>query len=505
MSILEIIRLNEQGLTSREVAAGANCGKTTVNEVLKRCREAELTYEEASGMTNSAIHARLYSSSSTPVTTEEPEWKRVEAWMKGGKRRNLRYAWEEYRTGKPEGLGYSQFCKRYGQWQEATGRTVTMVQNHEPGKEVFVDWMGDTLDCVSDPVSGQIHTAHFFVAALGYSDYPYVEAFGDETTESWLSANIHMLEYYGGVPRIIVPDNCKTAVSKPNYYDPTINPAYAELARHYNVGIIPARVRKPKDKSLVEGSVGWLETWLVEWLRGQKFFSFEELNREIIRRVKKLADRPFEARSGSRASEFEAADKPALRPLPKTRYEWPTYVTRRVPDNCHVEFEGYYYSVPYTLYKTEVTLRATSTAVEIVNANRERVALHVRRSSGRSRYVTDKAHLTDKHRAQLENSGRTGRDYIAWAATIGVNTQRVIERMLAAQQIEETAYKGCMGVMQGAKKYSPEKLEAACAQALRMSSPCYTTVINLLKNPPVKDKPQPLPVHENLRDPAEFA
>jgi hypothetical protein len=200
---------------------------------------------------------------------------------------------------------------------------------------------------------------------------------------------------------------------------------------------------------------------------------------------------------------FEELDKPALRPLPAVRFEFAAYVTRRVPDNYHVEFEGFYYSVPYSLYKQEVTIRTTASMIEIINGNRERVALHQRRYSG-SRYVTEPAHMPEKHRCQLESSRRTGREYLEWASTIGRNTREVIARMLKAQEIEMTAYRACMGVLQQAKKFSPEKLEAACSQALRMGSPCYTTVTGLLQNPPPAKQTRPLPRHENLRDPAEF-
>ena len=330
-----------------------------------------------------------------------------------------------------------------------------------------------------------------------------ISGFPDEGTESWLNANIHALAYIGGVPRVIVPDNCKTAVTKPNYYDPKLNPAYWDMAKHYDVAVIPARVRRPKDKAIAEGSVNWLETWLLEWLRGQRYFSFAELNREIIRRVKILAARPFQKRAGSRASVFAELDKPALRPLPSARFEYAVYVTRRVPDTYHVDYENFYYSVPYTLYKQEVTIRATASMIEVINDNRERVALHQRRYSG-SRYVTETSHMPEKHRRQLEYSRRTGRDYLEWASTIGQNTRAVIERMLKSQEVEMTAYRSCMGVLQCAKKFTPEKLEIACGHALRMGSPYYTTVRNLLQNPPQEKRPRPLPTHENLRNPAEF-
>jgi hypothetical protein len=234
------------------------------------------------------------------------------------------------------------------------------------------------------------------------------------------------------------------------------------------------------------------------------FFSFDELNRAITARVSELAARKFQERPGSRISVFEELDKPALKPLPPTRFQLALYAVRSVPDNYHVDYDKFYYSVPYTLYKQEVTVRATTTMIEIVNTNRERVALHQRRHSGK-RYVTNIDHMPENHKRQLENSKRTGRDYLNWASTIGENTLTVIDRMLNNQDIEVTAYRGCMGVLQFAKKYSPEKLEAACAKSLQIGSPCYTTIMHLLKNPQPKQPSQrPLPRHENLRNPAEF-
>ena len=503
--ILEIVRLWEHGLSQREIAKSVNCGKSTVGDIQRLWRESGLKYDEALQMTNEEIRKCMYPRMSERPTKDDPDWAALHEWLKGGKRRNLQYAWEDYRVTNPDGLGYSQYCRRYSDWRESSGKTVTMVQNHEPGREVYVDWAGDTLDCVTDPHTGELKTAFFFVASMGLSCYPYVEAFPSMELENWLVAHVHTFENFGGVPHIAVPDNCKTAITKSNYYDPKYNPAYWELAKHYGIAVIPARIKKPKDKSVVEGNIGWLETWLLEWLRGQMFFSFGELNRAISQRVMKLVDRDFKKRSGCRADIFAKYDKPALRPLPPTRFEFAEYVARRVPDNYHVEYDEFYYSAPYILYKQMVTVRATTTMIEIINANRERVALHQRSYSGK-RYVTNPAHMPENHRWHMENSKRTGSDYRAWASTIGEGTREVIDRMLKCQTFEETAYRGCMGVLQFAGKFSPEQLEVACNRALQMGSPCYTTVKTLMKNPftEVRVLP-PLPRHKNLRSPAEFA
>jgi len=232
VNILEIARLSELGLTQREIADSVKCGKSTVGDVQKRCRDAGLAYAVASDMTSSELNMLLYPAKVPDREDKYPDWEALHKWLKGGKRRNLQYAWEEYRLREPGGLGYSQYCKKYKAWKEGTGKTVTMVQNHEPGDKAFIDWAGDTLDCVVDPDTGEVHTAHFFVAVLGYSCYPFAEAFPDERMESWITANVHALEWFGGSPRVIVPDNATTAITKPHNYDPKFNPTYLAFAQH---------------------------------------------------------------------------------------------------------------------------------------------------------------------------------------------------------------------------------------------------------------------------------
>jgi len=509
VKIVEILRLLEEGYSQREIASSVKCGKTTVGEIQRRSREYGLAYEKAAAMTDDAIKATLYPNSYGKYVKPDPSWESIHERLMSHKRLNLQYVWEEYRAAFPEGLSYSQFCRRYDEWQNETGKRVIMVQEREPGREMFVDWIGDTLPCVVDGATGEAFNAHFFVAALGDSGYPYVEAFPDEKLDKWLLAHVHALEWMGGVPRVIVPDNCKTAVSRPGYYDPKINPAYWEFAKHYGVAVIPARIRQPRDKASVESTVGFLETWLLEWLRGKQFFGFEALNIEIRQRIAELSGRPFQRRIGSRLSVYEQIDKPALRPLPATRYEHAEYAIRRVPDNYHVDYGGFYYSVPYTLHKQQVTLRVTAQTIEIINSNRERVAIHQRRFTGSPQYITRREHMPENHRYQADRNRFDGAKYREWARSIGENTYNVIDSMLKAQHVEETAYRSCMGILQTAKQYGSDRLEAACARAIALRSCTYTTVINILKNAqdklPAAKPSAAMPVHENIRGAASFS
>jgi transposase len=502
VKVIEILRLTEQGYSQREIARSVKCSKSTVGEIQKRCRNCNLQYNTAAKMTNEEIKKLLYPNSLGQPQKDDPDWHSIHERLQSNKRLNLQYLWEEYKAENSQGLSYSRFCKRYSDWKNETGKNVIMVQNREPGKELFVDWMGDTLNCVIDSATGELKKAYFFVATLGDSSYPYVEAFPDQKLDKWLLAHVNCLNYLGGVPRVIVPDNCKTATTKPSYYDPAINRAYWDFAKHYEVAIIPARIRKPKDKAPVESGIGWLETWLLEWLRGKQFFSFAALNLEIQDRIKELSQRPFQKRKGSRQSVFESIDKPALRPLPYIQYEYSDYVTRRTPANYHVEYDDFHYSVPHELYKQLVTIRATATIIEILNDNRERVALHQRRYTG-SRYVTKTNHMPSHHRHQHQVNSLNGTGYRKWARSIGEQTYAVVDSLLNSQVVEEQAFRSCMGILQCARKYGHERLEAACPKAMAMNSCTYSTIKTILKNGQDKvslnTKELPTPLHENIR------
>lgn len=509
MKVTEILRLNEmRTFTYRDIATSVGCSKTTVGEVLKRCKECNLTYDDAKSMTQEKINELIYPESfGRKQVKDEPDWNLIHSRLQSSKRINLQYIWEEeYRPNNPDGYSYSRFCAKYVEWKKATGKKVVLPQEREPGKELFIDWVGDKLPCVVDRGTGEIHDAHFFVTTLGDGSYPFVEAFPDETQLFWNQGHIDALEWYGGCPRIFVPDNCKTAVIHTNLYDPDINHAYRELARHYGIAIIPARILKPKDKATVESGVGWLETWLIEWLKGQIYYSFEALNHDIRNRVSDLAERQFKHREGSRKSVYEALDKPALRPMPKDTFEsFLTKFIKRVPNNYHVEYSGFYYSVPYQYYDQPAVMHIYARRIEIYNNDGDRIAIHQRAFSGK-RYITDATHMPANHRAVVEMRSKDGTYYRSWSSSIGPNTNQVITVLLEKADFEEQAYKSCMGVIGFAKTYGNSRLEKACKKAISLNSVTYTTVRNILKNnqdsvaeTAGSSADTPTPYHENLR------
>ena len=504
MKIVEMLRLRALGLTQRQVAASAGCAKSTVGDVLKLCREKGVSYDTASQMTSDELHSVLYpEAESKKQRPPEPDWKAIQDERAKHKSLNLQYLWEEYRAQNPDGMSYSRFCVHYREYREATGKHVSLHHERKAGEIMEVDWVGDTLPCVVDSNTGEVITAHFFVAILGYSGYPYVEAFPNEQEPNWIAANVNALQYFGGVPRLIKPDNCKTAIKTPRYYEPIINTAYWELAQHYEVAIIPARVKKPQDKPFVEQTIGWLETWLLGKLRNQKFFSFHELNRAIRKYINELSRRPFQKREGSRWSDFQEIDRPALRPLPLQRYESADIVSRRVGDNYHLEYAGFHYSVSYTLHGEQVILRATGTVIEIFDKNHLRMASHKRRySTSQGRYVTDEAHMPPNHKAVHVSRQFDGNRYRSWARKIGENTFFIIDSLLMSGAVEEQGYKACMGILQFSQTYGDAALEAACERARAIGSCTYTTVKSIMKNGATDSAdriPSPVVSHENIR------
>jgi len=247
MRVIEILRMHEMGMTQREIGKSAGCGKSTVGDVLRLCNEKGINHEAASKMTDDELQYALHPKDEFPKRPE-PDWDVIHEELAKHKNLNLQFLWEEYRLQHPEdGLSYSRFCEIYREYRKDAGRQVSLYHERKAGEIMEVDWMGDTLDCVVDASTGEVITAHFFVATLGYSHYPYVEAFPDEQEPAWITAHVNAVNHYGGVPRIITPDCCKTAVITPKYYEPIINSAFWEFAQHYGVAIVPARVKRPKD------------------------------------------------------------------------------------------------------------------------------------------------------------------------------------------------------------------------------------------------------------------
>jgi len=506
MQILEVIRLTRQGFSQREIARSVNCVRNTVAGIQQKFDALGRDYEDLCPLTEAELKRLFYPRSASPGRKPDPDWESISERLGKNPRLNLQYVWEEYHALQPDGLKYSQFCVRYRAWRQQSGKDVVMSAARRPGHELFVDWAGDTLDCVTDASTGELHRAYFFVATLGDSGYPFAKAYADMRQASWLDAHASAFAYYGGAPRIVTPDNTKTAATHPSYYDPKVNVAYAELARHYGVAVLPARVSRPRDKPSVESGVGWLETWLLEHLKScGPYLSFAGLNGEIASRLAALAVRPYQKRAGSRRSVFEELDRPALRPLPARAFEVAETVVRRVPNSYHVAYDHICYSVPYTLFGAKVFVKAAPCTVEVLDASHKRVALHVRSYDAlRHRYVTDPAHMPAHHKEMFDRSRQDGDWYRCRARRVGGPVEEVVGVMLGRPDFEEAAYRSCAAVLALSKTYSDAVLERACAHALDAKSVSYRSVKELCAREKRQGHKAGI-THENLRLPAEFS
>lgn len=478
----EILRLKALGLSEREIAKSTGNSRNTVSKVCKAADKLGLAWPLNPDYTDKEL-SKLFNPKSESTASAAPQKRKPnfeyirKELLKNGVNKKLLWCeyLEECRQVGEEPLMYSQFCFYIQQDEEK--RRATMHINHKPGEQIEVDWAGDAATIV-DPDTGEKISAMIFVGVLTYSQYAYVEAFINEQEPAWIKAHVHMFEYFGGVTRILVPDNASTAVNhkQSGWYEPKLIRAYHEMAEHYNTAIIPARIRKPKDKPSVEGSVGHISTWVVAAVRNEVFFSLHELNVALREKLEAYNAALFQKKQCSRKSLFLAEEKPRLTPLPSTRFEYATWKQATVQYNYHISVDKMFYSVPYQYIKEQVDVRITDSTVEIFLRN-ERIASHPRLSGREGQYSTVKAHMPKDHQNYLEWDGDRFR---RWAKEIGPNTYKVIDSILASAKVEQQNYRTCMGVLKLAKKHTNARLEAVCRKALTFTSrPSYKGLKNL--------------------------
>ena len=493
----EILRLKlDVGLSNRQIARATGVSCSTVSETVGRLKAAGLGWPLPEGTSEAALERRLYRRrGEVVVDVREPDWEHVRSEL-ARKHVTLMLLWGEYKQAHPQGYQYSWFCERYRTW--AAKIDVVMRSEHKAGEKLFVDWAGDTL-AVVDGETGEVRPAYLFLAVLGASSYTYVEASLSQDTQAFLAAHSRAFAFFGGVPEIVVPDNLKTGVQKADRYEPDLNPAYADLAAHYGVAVVPARVGKPRDKAKVENGVLVAYRWICAVLRNRTFFSLAELNAAIAEQLRRLNERPFKKLPGSRASVFAELEAPALRALPAEPYLYRRRKRARVHIDYHVELEGHYYSVPYHLAREQVELVFTESTLEVYHDG-GRVAAHVR-SRLRGRATTDPAHMPAAHR---EVASWTPARISAWAAKTGPATAALCEAIMAARPHPELGFRSCLGILRLADRYGPERLEAACERALAYGARSYKSVKSMLDTgldrKPLAEHPRPPGRdHENVR------
>lgn len=481
--------------TNREIGRILGISKSTVATYVSRAKGSSLTsFEQIKSMKDEEIKKLIFpsktDSTSIPLNFEFFHKELLRPYV------TLQLLWTEEFSKNPNFISYSRFCFLYKQWRKESN--ISMRQCHKAGEKLFIDYAGTTVP-ITDKKTGEIKQAQLYLASLGASSYTYAEVTWSQGTKDFISSNINSFEFFGGIPNQLIPDNLKSGVTAASPYEPVINRTYRELAKHYGTAVIPARVRKPKDKAIVEGAVLIASRWILAALRNRTFFSIDEANEAIWELLEQMNSKSFQKRDGSRESVFSEIEKKELKPLPNTRFIIAEWKKRRANIDYHVEIEKCYYSIPYQLRGKIFDSRYTSQTVELF-LDGKRITSH-KRLHKKGSHSTHKEHMPKSHTLNLDWPPSR---IISWARSIGGCTALMVTRIMEQREHPEQGYKACLGIISLEKKYSKERLENACKRSLKFGGISYKSVSSILKKE--LDFQEVLPVedsseieHENIR------
>jgi len=474
----EILRLDSLRINHSQIAASVRCSRQTVISVLQKAKQKEINYPAAKAMSDRDLANAINDGGISRIRYRMPDYEYIHRELcKSGV--TLSLLWVEYcdecrRYGQ---LPYqsTQFNKYYGDYVCQTG--ATMHIERKPGESLEVDWAGGTTPVISAE-TGEHLDAYVFVSALSYSGYAYAEAFWSMKSEEWIQAHVHAYNFYGGVTRLLVPDNLKTGIDKNTSLETVVNKTYQEMAEHYGTAVLPARIEAPNDKPYAEGAVKGVKTWILAAIRNEKFFTLADLNAAIKSKLEEYNTRPFQKIAGSRLTKY-LEEKSFLLPLPRHPFEKSEWKVATVMKDYHVKCGHQYYSVPHMYIGKKVDIRATRDVVEVYFDNM-RICSHQRVDTFRDKYITDKAHMPDGHQKHGEWSGDRFR---VWAAKIGPNCSSCIEYFLSNAKVEEQSFKTCNALLHLSGKYTPDRLERACQRVLSFTPrPSFKAVDSVLKS-----------------------
>ena len=501
----ELLRLRLQAeLSMRQIKASLRISLGAVQKVISQAEAQGLSWAAIEQLDDQQLARLFYPEADTRASAalQLPDWVEVhqELRRKGVTKHLL---WEEYTQAYPNrSYSYPQYCFLYQDWLKKQQRS--MRQTHKAGDKLFVDYAGQTVPIVQAD-TGEVRFAQIFVAVLGASNYTYCEATWSQSLPDWLGSHARALNFIDGVPRLIVPDNLKSGVSKACRYDPDINPAYQQLAAHYGVAIMPARPRKPQDKSKAEVGVQIIERWILARLRHHTFFSLTELNRCIRALLGEVNNKPFKQLKGTRQQWFESLDKPALAPLPKQAYQYTDIKTVKVNVDYHIQYDQHLYSVPHHLVGEKLELHAKAQLIELYFHN-QRVTSHARQH--RPGTTTVATHMPVRH--EKHHQWTAGR-LMNWAKDLGDDVLHWVQAQLQRKQHEQQAYRVCLGLLNLSRQYPAERLNKACAianqnQLYRLKQ--IKSILQSKQDQLLTGSKEPLTLlpqdHENIRGPKNF-
>jgi len=475
--VKEVLRLKyDLGLKDREIARSCSIPRSSVANYIARAKKAGIcSWPLSPDLSDEALETLLFPPAPLPVVVSDknlPNFSWIHEELRRHKHVTLQLLWQEYKEANPEGLQYSWFCESYRRW--ARKLDVVLRQEYRAGEKMFVDHAGQTVPIVN-PQTGEVHQAVIFVAVLGASNYTYAEATWKKDLAAWIGSHTRAVEFFKGVTVAVIPDNWKTGVKDACYYEPDLNPTYRDWADHYGTAVIPARVKKPRDKAKVETGVQIVERWILASIRHRTFFSLAELNEVIRELLIRLNNRKFRKLDTTRAKLFETLEKPVLKPLPKDPFTFAAWKKARVNIDYHIEINRHYYSVPYQYVHETVEARISEKTVEIFLKG-NRIATHARNDTV-GKHSTVAEHRPKKHQdlewtvARISAKGRA----------VGESTTAALQRIMKSRKHPELGYRACLGVLRLGDRYSNERLENACKRALLMNACSYRSIQSILK------------------------
>lgn len=481
---------HHEEISLRGIAASTGNSRQKVTEVIEKAEKKGLQGPLEEEMTDQWIEEFLFPEKTMEGSGRQPldfDYIHEELAKPNVTLSLLHYEYEaECRANQKIPYSYRSFVRHYGKYADKYKATLRI--RRKPGEIMEVDWAGSTAFII-DRDTGEKVKAYVFVATLPCSQLSYAEATLSMDLHSWISAHNHAYKFFGGVTQIIVPDNLKASVTKHTSRELILNPTYREMADYYNTVVMPARVRAPKDKPSVEGSVGAISTWIIAALRNTQCFSIDELNEEVWLKLDEFNQRPFTRKKGCRLSAFEEEEKFALSPLPVTPYKMSEWRTVKVRPDYHVSVESMFYSVPYEYINRQVEVKLSDDLVEVY-FNHMRITSHKRLYGKYGQLSTIRDHMPDNHKLFVDQTPEAA---IEWAESIGVSTLDVVQYILDTSQTEKLALQSIFSLKKSERRYSKYEIERACKMVFSMTKrPTVKSIQTILKNNKKNDTEQEL-------------
>lgn len=508
-TILGIIDMRQRGISYNDCCNRYNVGHSTVKLIMSRFQAMDKELNTLRQMEPSEVETMFYPPENIRRKEESvmPDYAAIhDRVTREGSKANLYFMWLKYKKEHPSGYQFTQFCHYYNKYVEKNygSDKLRMVVERIPGEKVYIDWVGDQPELLVDSITGEIKKIHFFVTTVGVSSLVYAEAFEDEKLPSFIAGTVHALEYYGAIPKYLVPDNLRAAITKHTKDELVLNSAYQDLESFYEVIVLPPPPRKPTGKATVEKHVQYLETHLLEHLKEKTYFSLEEINRDVKEKIAEINNRKLKAQPFSRLDAFLRYDKPQMRPLAGGSFALCEYkYFSRVPNNYHLLFDDHYYSVLYTYYGQSAILKATMAEIRICDKNNKLICTHRRSYKDFPKYITKQEHMKPEHQYYKDVNSKDGAYYRRWASSYGPYTSKLIDTVLLAPQHEEQAYNSCNGILhmcKGQPKLLVEEAAKLCVESNACRYSYFKKALHkMTENKNTASSDQNLPEHENIR------